>query len=168
MSTAEDIKNKIWAMANELRGNMDASEYRDYILGFMFYRFLSEHQLNWQSENEFPDLAGMKLEKINQRYAKEAIGDDLTEYLKDIADALGYAIEPKFTWISIVERVNDRSFAPSEFQEMFDKFANNAKLNPNAVNDFTGVFSDINLGNSRLGDSTNVRAKTLLDIVNHC
>lgn len=40
MSTAEDIKNKIWAMANELRGNMDASEYRDYILGFMFYRFL--------------------------------------------------------------------------------------------------------------------------------
>lgn len=45
MSTAEDIKNKIWAMANELRGNMDASEYRDYILGFMFYRFLSEHQL---------------------------------------------------------------------------------------------------------------------------
>ena len=54
MSTAEDIKNKIWAMANELRGNMDASEYRDYILGFMFYRFLSEHQLNWQSENEFP------------------------------------------------------------------------------------------------------------------
>ena len=43
MSTAEDIKNKIWAMANELRGNMDASEYRDYILGFMFYRFLSEH-----------------------------------------------------------------------------------------------------------------------------
>lgn len=33
MSTAEDIKNKIWAMANELRGNMDASEYRDYILG---------------------------------------------------------------------------------------------------------------------------------------
>lgn len=95
MSTAEDIKNKIWAMANELRGNMDASEYRDYILGFMFYRFLSEHQLNWQSENEFPDLAGKKLEKINQRYAKEAIGDDLTEYLKDIADALGYAIEPK-------------------------------------------------------------------------
>lgn len=166
MSTAEDIKNKIWAMANELRGNMDASEYRDYILGFMFYRFLSEHQLNWQSENEFPDLAGRELEKINQRYAKEAIGDDLTEYLKDIADALGYAIEPKFTWISIVERVNDRSFAPSEFQEMFDKFANNAKLNPNAVNDFTGVFSDINLGNSRLGDSTNVRAKTLLDIVN--
>lgn len=42
---------------------MDASEYRDYILGFMFYRFLSEHQLNWQSENEFPDLEGRELEK---------------------------------------------------------------------------------------------------------
>lgn len=166
MSTAEDVKNKIWAMANELRGNMDASEYRDYILGFMFYRFLSEHQLNWQRENEFPELEGKPLSDVNQRYCEEAVGDDLSEYLTDIANALGYAIEPAFTWNSIVNRVNARKFAPAEFQEMFDKFANNAKLNPGAVKDFTGVFSDINLGNSRLGDNTNTRAKTLLDIIN--
>lgn len=44
MDKAREITNKIWDMANRLRGNMDASEYRNYILGFMFYRYLSENQ----------------------------------------------------------------------------------------------------------------------------
>lgn len=52
MSKAQEITNKIWEMANRLRGNMDASEYRDYILGFMFYRYLSEHQEKYLVKNE--------------------------------------------------------------------------------------------------------------------
>ena len=44
MSTANDITTKLWAMANKLRGTMDASEYKNYILPFMFYRYLSENQ----------------------------------------------------------------------------------------------------------------------------
>ncbi|WP_301334939.1 type I restriction-modification system subunit M N-terminal domain-containing protein [Anaerostipes hominis (ex Lee et al. 2021)] len=38
----QTISNKLWAMANELRGNMDAAEFKNYILAFMFYRYLSE------------------------------------------------------------------------------------------------------------------------------
>lgn len=41
---ARDVTNQLWAMANELRSTMDAGEYRNYILGFMFYRYLSERQ----------------------------------------------------------------------------------------------------------------------------
>lgn len=44
MTTAKEVTSQIWEMANRLRGNMDASEYRNYILGFMFYRYLSERQ----------------------------------------------------------------------------------------------------------------------------
>ena len=44
MSEAKEITNKLWAMANRLRGTMDASEYKNYILPFMFYRYLSENQ----------------------------------------------------------------------------------------------------------------------------
>ena len=46
-----NITNQIWAMANDLRGNMDASEYKNYILGFIFYRYLSEHQEAYLLEN---------------------------------------------------------------------------------------------------------------------
>lgn len=52
MSKAQDITSKIWEMANRLRSNMDASEYRNYILGFMFYRYLSEHQETKMVDNE--------------------------------------------------------------------------------------------------------------------
>ena len=69
---AQTIKNKLWAMANELRGNMDANEFKNYILAFMFYRYLSEHQEDYLVTNNVIDVpAGMS---VNEAYAKEAAG----------------------------------------------------------------------------------------------
>lgn len=52
MTTAKEVTSQIWEMANRLRGNMDASEYRNYILGFMFYRYLSERQEKYLFDNK--------------------------------------------------------------------------------------------------------------------
>ena len=96
MTKAADVTSQIWEMANRLRGNMDASEYRNYILGFMFYRYLSERQEKYLFENQI--LEGINsIEEVNEEYAKEANGDELPDYLDDIAGSLGYAIEPKYT-----------------------------------------------------------------------
>ena len=56
----QEITSKLWNMANELRGTMDASEYKNYILAFMFYRYLSEHQEQYLVKNN------VKLEDINK------------------------------------------------------------------------------------------------------
>ena len=56
MSTANDITTKLWAMANKLRGTMDASEYKNYILPFMFYRYLSENQDVYLAQNGLEEL----------------------------------------------------------------------------------------------------------------
>ena len=55
MSKAQDVSSQLWSMANELRGTMDASEYRNYILGFMFYRYLSEKQEKYLSDTDVFD-----------------------------------------------------------------------------------------------------------------
>lgn len=159
MSTAQDITNKIWAMANQLRGTMDASEYRDYILGYMFYRYLSERQEKYLLESEI--IIPSKEQSVNEAYMTDASGEDLNDYLEEIAASLGYAIEPKFTWASIMERIHNNTIAPSDYQEMLDSFNNNLHLNKNARLDFRGIFDDMNLGNSRLGNNTAARAKTL-------
>ena len=159
MSKAQEITNKIWAMANQLRGTMDASEYRDYILGYMFYRYLSERQEKHLLKDEIvePETG----QSVNDAYVADATGDDLNDYLEEIAASLGYAIEPKFTWPSIMERIHNNTIAPSDYQDMLDSFNHNLSLNKNARLDFRGIFDDMNLGNSRLGNNTAARAKTL-------
>lgn len=159
MSKAQEITNKIWAMANQLRGTMDASEYRDYILGYMFYRYLSERQEQHLLKDDI--VEPQEGQSVNDAYVADASGDDLNDYLEDIASSLGYAIEPKFTWPSIMERIHNNTIAPSDYQDMLDSFNHNLSLNKNAQIDFHGIFDDINLNNSRLGNNTSTRARAL-------
>lgn len=163
MSDLQSISSKLWAMANELRGNMDASEYKNYILAFMFYRYLSEHQEHYLVENNVLDMEEGKT--VNQLYLEQASGDELTDYLQDISSSLGYAIAPLDTWASLVKKIEDSMIIPSDYQTIFDNFNNNAALNKEAAKDFRGVFNDVNLGDSRLGSTTNERAKSLNRIV---
>lgn len=163
MSDLQTIQSKLWAMANELRGNMDASEYKNYILAFMFYRYLSIHQEEYLVSNNILDI--VEGQTVNDAYLEQAMGDDLPDYLEDISASLGYAIAPEDTWASLVQKIEDSKIIPSDYQTMFDNFNNNASLNREAVQDFRGVFNDVNLGDSRLGSSTNERAKSLNRIV---
>ncbi|MEY8563133.1 type I restriction-modification system subunit M [Eggerthellaceae bacterium 3-80] len=163
MSNVENISSKLWAMANELRGNMDAAEYKNYILAFMFYRYLSEHQEQYLIDNNIIDVA--EGQTINDAYIEQAEGEELADYLEDISSSLGYAIEPADTWQSLVEKIEESSVVPSDYQTIFDNFNKNAELNKHAEQDFRGVFNDVNLGDSRLGSSTNDRAKSLNRIV---
>lgn len=159
----QSITNKLWAMANELRGTMDASEYKNYILAFMFYRYLSEHQEEYLLKNNVIDV--IEGESINESYNSQVDESELEDYLQDISASLGYAIAPKDTWQSLIDKINNSQVIPSDYQTIFDNFNKNAELNKEAVKDFRGVFNDINLGDSRLGNSTNERAKSLNNIV---
>lgn len=165
MTTAKEVTSQIWEMANRLRGNMDASEYRNYILGFMFYRYLSERQEKYLFDNKVFDENPDDISGIAAEYAKEANGEYLADYLDDIAGSLGYAIEPQYMWRTIVDEVHNNTITPDTFQNMFESFDNNLRLNSKATQDFSGVFSDMNLNNSRLGNTTASRAKALTQII---
>ena len=91
MTKTTEITSKLWEMANKLRGTMDASEYKNYILPFMFYRYLSEHQDEYLRDNGLEDF-----------YQNPK---DIEEYYEDIARSLGYVIEPQFTWNAIFDSI---------------------------------------------------------------
>lgn len=102
----QTITAKLWDMANELRGNMDASEYKNYILAFMFYRYLSERQEAYLLDGDVLDL--MAGQSLNDAYKAQASGDDLDDYLQDISATLGYAINPENTWAYIRHSINSK------------------------------------------------------------
>lgn len=160
MSKAQDVSSQLWSMANELRGTMDASEYRNYILGFMFYRYLSEKQEKYLIDNDIFDQVEGK--SINDLYRQDAVGDDLKDYLEDISGALGYAIAPEDTWTTLMEKIHDSKANAEDFQNIFDHFEENAQLNSFAEKDFRGFFADVNLNNSRLGNNLATRTKALI------
>lgn len=153
MSNATDITSKLWEMANKLRGTMDASEYKNYILPFMFYRYLSENQDDYLQANGLEEFY-----EVTDDAEKE-------DYLEEISKGIGYAIDPAYTWGKIVAKIENHKIKASDFQDMFDAFNKNAKRNAVAEADFANVFSDVNLGDTRLGQSTNERAKALNDII---
>ncbi|WP_414150388.1 type I restriction-modification system subunit M [Acetobacterium carbinolicum] len=153
MSNATDITTKLWEMANKLRGTMDASEYKNYILPFMFYRYLSENQDDYLQANGLEEFY-----VVTDEAEKE-------DYLEEISKGIGYAIDPGYTWGKIVAKIENHKIKASDFQDMFDAFNRNAKRNAVAEADFANVFSDVNLGDTRLGPNTNQRAKALNDII---
>lgn len=153
MGNATDITSKLWEMANKLRGTMDASEYKNYILPFMFYRYLSENQDEYLKVNDLEEFYEVKDDTEKE------------DYLEEISKGIGYAIDPAYTWDKIVSKIENHKIKASDFQDMFDSFNTNAKRNAVAEADFANVFSDINLGDTRLGSNTNERAKALNDIV---
>lgn len=159
----QSISSQLWAMANELRGNMDAAEFKNYILGFMFYRYLSEHQEDYLIESHLIELEEGK--DPNESFKEQIDPEELEDYLEDISSTLGYAIEPKDTWKSLINRINNSQVIPSDYQDIFDNFNKNAELNKEASKDFRGIFNDLNLGDSRLGSTTVARAKSLNNIV---
>ena len=126
----------------------------------MFYSYLSEKQEKYLIDNDIFDQVEGK--SINDLYRQDAVGDDLKDYLEDISGALGYAIAPEDTWTTLMEKIHDSKANAEDFQNIFDHFEENAQLNSFAEKDFRGVFADVNLNNSRLGNNLATRTKALI------
>ena len=96
----QQLASKIWAAANEMRSKIEASEYKDYILGFIFYKFLSEQEETY-----------LKKEGATEEDIKTLTEED-TETVKSIQSNLGYFIEYKnlfSTWLGFGFQCRKRS-----------------------------------------------------------
>ena len=150
---ANELSQKLWAIANDLRGQMDASEFKNYILGIIFYRYLSE-RTEMYMENLLKD-DGMTYE--------EAFTNDKFRPIVErwSYDGLGYVIEPKNLFRNLVRKI-------TKFTDDADKF--NVEDLEKAINDlvgstlghesnkaFDGLFNDMRLQDSRLGETVSDR-----------
>lgn len=87
----QQLAAKIWASANKMRSKIEANEYKDYILGFIFYKFLSEKEVKYLKQNDWTD-----------EYLKELTEED-SDTVEDIQNSIGYfiAYDNLFsTWIN--------------------------------------------------------------------
>ena len=98
----KELCNKLWAMANALRGNMEAYEFKNYILGMIFYYYLSDRTEKYMANLLKDDGISYEDAWADEEY-KEAV---VEEALRD----LGFIIEPQFLFCKMVKMVENRSF----------------------------------------------------------
>lgn len=141
----QQLAARIWASANEMRSKIEASEYKDYILGFIFYKFLSE------KEEEFLVKEGFDNESMSY------VNEDNQEVVKYIQDNIGYFIAYEnlySTWLSM-----GSDFDVSNVTDALSAFSR--LVNPAYNNVFDKIFETLETGLSKLGDTSGSRTKAI-------
>ena len=157
-----ELHTQLWAMANDLRGSMDASEFKNYILGLIFYRYLSDKLLRFVNE-ELKDDEITYIEAWNNEEFKQ----DIIDLLVDSDSGLGYVIEPNNLWSTLIEKINIAQFDISMLAKAINDLTEST-LGLASQRDFENLFDDMDLNASKLGktepDRSALISKVMLKI----
>ena len=149
----QQLASKIWESANKMRSKIEANEYKDYILGFIFYKFLSDKE-----------IAYLKKEGITDKELKEQLNEKHQDAVELCQNNLGYFIahENLFTtWIS-----KGKDFNIKNVRDALSAFSRLISSNPNHKKVFTNIFRTLDTGLSKLGDSAGSQTKAVSDLLN--
>lgn len=162
MITSDEIKKRLWEGANNLRGSMDASRYKDYMLGLMFYKFLSDKTLE-----AFSMTSGMKgkEEELVKAYeeAYETYGDSLIDMIQKV---LGYHVLPQYLYHKWLEHIREGTFELEQVRDSLQTFERTVSTSGD-VDDFKGLFSSstIDFTDSALGSNLKARSNNIRELI---
>ncbi len=150
----QQLANRIWASANNMRNKIDANEYKDYILGLIFYKFLSDTEVKYFTEVcdwEEDELCEL-VENDEDMNMKNAIAE--------CQEHIGFFIEYKYlfnTWL------NDTSFSVQTLSEALSKFER--LMSENYASVYKGIFKTLREGLSKLGENPAAQTKALKGLI---
>ena len=154
---SKDLISVLWSGADILRSKMDANEYKNYLLGIVFYKYLSDSFLIKVYDllyDEKPETLKQALEAY-----KEALEDESAEELKgQLADECHYIIEPELTYTYFAEAARNNSFHREQLQKGFNNIEQSDPI-------FADLFTDIDLYSSRLGAGDQKQSDTVANLI---
>ncbi len=157
------LEAQLWGIANLLRGKISADDYRDYILGFIFYKYLSEKQLlyaNGLLEGE--SVTGYK--EVTDQETLEAIKEE--SLLK-----LGYFLEPKELFSVLAKKGNadtesESNYIIEDLQAVMNHIEQST-MGTESEDDFNALFEDLDLTSTKIGRTVGARNEVIVKILNH-
>ena len=150
----QQLANRIWASANKMRSKIDANEYKDYILGLIFYKFLSDTEVKYFTE--VCDWDADELPGLVENYEDVNMKNAIVECQKRI----GFFIEYKYLFSTWLE---DTSFSVQTLSEALSNFERLMNKDYAAVYD--GIFKTLREGLSKLGDNPSSQTKALKGLI---
>lgn len=159
----QKLETQLWNIANELRGKMDADEFRDYILGFIFYKYLSEKQHLYANKL-------LQTEEVKD-YAKVTDAEDMGAIKEESLDSLGYFLKPDELFTSISKKGNadvegESNFILEDLQGILNAIEQST-MGTESEDDFNKLFADIDLTSNKLGRSPEARNTLIAKVLSH-
>lgn len=150
----QQLANKIWASANKMRSKIDANEYKDYILGLIFYKFLSDNEVNYLLKD------GWSVDELV--YLKEDYdNEDSMEIVDYCKNNIGYFISYDnlfSTWLK-----PDSNFTVADLSVALNSF--DRLVSPNYKPVYDGIFKTLQAGLSKLGENPASQTRALKDLI---
>ncbi len=140
----QQLRAQLWAVANNLRGNMSASDFMYFTLGFIFYKYLSEKIEMYADELLVNDDTTFK--KVWEEGDTEMMADVRDECLNQ----LGYFLEPEYLYSSIIDAIGRKENILPQLERSLKKIEDST-VGQDSNEDFGGLFSDIDLASPKLG-----------------
>lgn len=153
-----ELEKRLWAIANELRGNMGADEFRNYILGLIFFKFLSE-----KIENTGNDILAEDEMKFADIEGKEEYIEAVREYC---VNSIGYFIEPKYLFGSLANKAKNGEFIIEDLGLAL-KYIEDSTSGQDSSDDFEGLFGDVDLTSLKLGKTVEDKNKMISEVIKH-
>jgi len=160
------LEKQLWGVANVLRGKMNADEYKNYILGFIFYKYLSEKLERYVNEK----LLAQEDFSFTEIDEKSEEGQMILEEIKKASIGyLGFYLQPSELFDSIVKNGNGSSVGEKTFiLEDLKNILNNIEqtsIGTDSEDDFKGLFQDVDLTSSKLGSSEKKKNDVIVEVL---
>lgn len=162
------LEKQLWAVANVLRGKMNADEYKNYILGFIFYKYLSEKLVRYVDE-ELLAKDGFKFAEIKEN-SKE--GKEYIEHIKEsCVDHLGFFLKPTQLFSYLVNKgqgnvKGEEAFILEDLKNILNSIEQTS-MGTASEDDFKGLFDDVDLTSSKLGSTEQKKNAVIVDVLAH-
>jgi len=163
----KQLEQQLWNVANTLRGKMNADEFRDYVLGFIFYKYLAEKMEIYA--NSILKSDGIKYKSINENTEN---GIKYIDAIREEAlETLGYFLTPSELFSEVAKRGNSDVEGQSNFIiEDLQKILINIQLSTmgtESEEDFDNLFEDMDLNSTKLGKTPEARNEIIAKVLSH-
>ena len=153
----EELHRAIWAIADELRGSVDGWDFKSYVLGMMFYRYISENLTNYINEGE--------AEAGNEGFDYAQLSDEDAEQAReDLVKTKGFFILPSELFCNVKEKAKKDENLNMTLETVFKHIEESAKGSESEEN-FAGLFDDIDVNSNKLGATVTKRNAKLVKLI---
>lgn len=153
-----ELHKTIWRIANDLRGSVDGWDFKSYVLGMLFYRFISENLAAYINKGEWD--AG------NEGFSYAELSDDDAEFARaDLVNEKGFFLTPSELFVNVRKHARENEDSLNEILERVFRDIEGSAVGTESESDLRGLFDDLDVNSSKLGGTVAQRNKKLVKLL---